>query len=291
MKIEEYVLSHFKNILKPPVKNLKHPFIVPGTGYLTELWGWDTYWEALAIKRSFELFGEEAMTRAGVSKKTAEAHICGSVLNFLDAQQADGYIPIMVSAGGLFEGFFEGEHKKGTPLNQHLPFLCQMTLLADEFSGGFDYDKEKLVKYMRYYEEKQYDKKSGLFFWQDDIMVGIDNNPTVFYRPHRSSADIFLNSFIYLEYVALSKLSNDADAAEKAEKLKAAINAEMWDTRDGIYYSQDVNLFKTQCVVKGVALHSGLDPHWNTMPLKIRLGLFFAHVCGDMLGRTSGENV
>lgn len=285
MKIEEYVLSHFKNILKPPVKNLKHPFIVPGTGYLTELWGWDTYWEALAIKRSFELFGEEAMTRAGVPKKTAEAHICGSVLNFLDAQQADGYIPIMVSAGGLFEGFFEGEHKKGTPLNQHLPFLCQLTLLADEFSGGFDYDKEKLVKYMRYYEEKQYDKKSGLFFWQDDIMVGIDNNPTVFYRPHRSSADIFLNSFIYLEYVALSKLSNDADAAEKAEKLKAAINAEMWDTRDGIYYSQDVNLFKTQCVVKGVALHSGLDPHWNTMPLKIRFwGCFlpmYAGICSD----------
>lgn len=285
MKIEEYVLSHFKNILKPPVKNLKYPFIVPGTGYLTELWGWDTYWEALAIKRSFELFGEEAMTRAGVQKKTAEAHICGSVLNFLDAQQADGYIPIMVSAGGLFEGFFEGEHKKGTPLNQHLPFLCQLTLLADEFSGGFDYDKEKLVKYMRYYEEKQYDKKSGLFFWQDDIMVGIDNNPTVFYRPHRSSADIFLNSFIYLEYVALSKLSNDADAAEKAEKLKAAINAEMWDTRDGIYYSQDVNLFKTQCVVKGVALHSGLDPHWNTMPLKIRFwGCFlpmYAGICSD----------
>lgn len=267
------------------MKNLKRPFIVPGTGYLTELWGWDTYWEALAIKRSFELFGEEEMTRAGVSKKTAEAHICGSVLNFLDAQQADGYIPIMVSAGGLFEGFFEDEHKKGTPLNQHLPFLCRLTLLADEFSGGFDYDKEKLVKYMRYYEEKQYDKKSGLFFWQDDIMVGIDNNPTVFYRPHRSSADIFLNSFIYLEYVALSKLSNDADAAEKAEKLKAAINAEMWDTRDGIYYSQDVNLFKTQCVVKGVALHSGLDPHWNTMPLKIRFwGCFlpmYAGICSD----------
>ncbi len=285
MKIEEYVLSHFKDILKPPVKNMKYPFIVPGTGYLTELWGWDTYWEALAIKRSFELFGEEAMTRAGVPKKTAEAHICGSVLNFLDAQQADGFIPIMVSAGGLFEGFFEDEHKKGTPLNQHLPFLCQLTLLADEFSGGFDYDKEKLVKYMRYYEEKQYDKKSGLFFWQDDIMVGIDNNPTVFYRPHRSSADIFLNSFIYLEYVALSVLLNDADAAEKAERLKAAINAEMWDERDGIYYSQDINFYKTERIVKGVALHSGLDPHWNTMPLKIRFwGCFlpmYAGICSD----------
>ncbi len=125
MKIEEYVLSHFKNILKPPVKNLKHPFIVPGTGYLTELWGWDTYWEALAIKRSFELFGEEAMTRAGVSKKTAEAHICGSVLNFLDAQQADGYIPIMVSAGGLFEGFSRASIKRARRSTSICPFCVR----------------------------------------------------------------------------------------------------------------------------------------------------------------------
>ncbi len=283
------MLSHYKNILKPPVKNLKYPFIVPGTGYLTELWGWDTYWEALSMIKAFELFGNEKMSSYGISKDTADAHICGSVLDFLDAQEEDGFIPIMVSAGGLFEGFFQEEYKKGTPLNQHLPFLCQTVLLAEEFSGSFGYDLEKLVKYMRYYEQRQYDEKSGLFFWQDDIMVGIDNNPTVFYRPDRSSADIFLNSFIFLEYVALSKIlekKNDArayQAAAKAEKLKEAINAEMWDERDGIYDSQDINLHKTERIVKGVALHSGLAPHWKTMPLKIRFwGCFlpmYAGIC------------
>lgn len=288
--IEKYILSHLKGILKPPVKNLKYPFIVPGTGYLTELWGWDAYWEALSIKRAFELFGEEALTRAGVSRRTATEHICGSVSDFLDAQEADGFIPIMVSAGGLFEGFFKSEHAKGTPLNQHLPFLCQFALLSSDFSGGYGwFDIEKLIAYMRYFEEKQYDAKSHLFFWQDDIMIGIDNNPTVFYRPPRSGADIFLNSFIYLEYVALAKIleklgdGRAAEAAEKAERLKAAINAEMWDERDGIYYSQDVNFCRTERIVKGVALHSGLDPHWNTMPLKIRFwGCFlpmYAGIC------------
>ena len=268
MKIEEYILSHFKGILKPPVKNLKYPFIVPGTGYLTELWSWDAYWEALSLKRAFKIFGEEDMTRAGVSFKTACAHMQGSVLDFLDAQENDGFIPIMVSAGGLFEGFFKDEYDKGTPLNQCLPFLCQFALLVGDFVGGYGwFDAEKLVKYMRYFEEKQYDKNSGLFFWQDDIMIGIDNNPTVFYRPQRSGADIYLNSFIYLEYISLAEIFekiNDKRAAEmraKAEKLKVAINAEMWDERDGIYYSQDINFYKTERIVKGVALHSGLDPH------------------------------
>ncbi len=290
--IEKYLLVHFKDVLKPPVKNLKKPFIVPGTGYLTELWGWDAYWEALSIKRAFEVFGEEELFRAGVSKKTATEHICGSVINFLDAQEQDGYIPIMVSAGGLFEGFFQQEHAKGTPLNQHLPFLCQFALLASDFAGDYGLNVEKLIKYMHYFEEEQYDEKSGLYFWKDDIMVGIDNNPTVFYRPKNSAADIFLNCFIYLEYKALAEiLTRSGDgraklALDKAEKLKDAINREMWDERDGIFYSQDIGVYKNRCIVKGVELHSGLAPHWNAFPLKVRFwGCFlpmYAGICNDI---------
>ena len=59
----------------------------------------------------------------------------------------------------------------------------------------------------------------------------------------------------------------------------------MWDERDGIYYSQDVGVYKNVCVVKGVELHSGLAPHWNSFPLKIRFwGCFlplYAGICSD----------
>lgn len=280
--IKNYILTHLKNVFKAPAKNLRYPFLVPGTGYTNELWGWDSYWVALALVKAFESFGEAGMARAGISRKTAKEHICGSVFDFLDAQEKDGFTPIMVSGEGLFEGFFHDRHKKGVPLNQHLPFLCQSALNACEFVGDFDrFDIEKLVKYMRYFETRQYDKNSGLFFWTDDIMIGIDNNPTVFFRPPKSGADIFLNCFVYLEYVALAKLLdklNDgraAEAREKAEILKAAVNAEMWDERDGLYYSQDIGFHRTECEVKGVALHSGLVPHWKTMPLKIRFWACF----------------
>ncbi len=49
LAVKNYILSHFKTILKPPAKNLRYPFLVPGTGYTSELWGWDAYWEALAF--------------------------------------------------------------------------------------------------------------------------------------------------------------------------------------------------------------------------------------------------
>lgn len=290
-KIEQYILAHMGGVLKPPVNNLKYPFIVPGTGYMSELWSWDAYWESLSIKRAFEIYGKEKMAASGLPQEKAAEYIRGSVLNFLDAQESDGFIPTMVSAGGLFEGFFHNEYEKGTPMNQCLPFICQFALLAGEFCENYDFDTDKLVKYMTYYEKHQYDEKSGLFFWQNDVMIGVDNNPTVFYRPQRSGADIFLNSFVYLEYVSLAKLlekSKDERAAEikaKAEKLKAAINREMWDERDGIYYSQDIDMPKTEISVKGVMLHAGLAPHWHTMPLKIRFwGCFlpmYAGICSE----------
>ena len=295
--IKEYILSHFNCIFKPPAKNLKYPFIVPGTGYLTELWGWDAYWEALALKKAFDMFGNEKMLCAGISEQKAAEHICGCVLNFLDAQEKDGFIPIMVSSGGLFENFFHDEYIKGTPFNQHLPFLCQMALLAFDFCGGFTFDIDKLIKYMRYFETHQYDERWGLFFWRDDIMIGIDNNPTVFYRQPGSGADIFLNSFIYLEYVSLGRIlermddGRSQDMHYKAERLKTAVNMEMWDERDGIYYSQDIAFYKTEREVKGVKLHAGLAPHWHSMPLKIRFWACFLPMYAKMCSVEQAEKM
>ena len=135
--IKNYILANLKNIFKAPAKNLQYPFLVPGTGYTNELWGWDSYWEGLSLVKAFESFGEAEMERAGISGKTAEEHICGSALDFLNAQEEDGFTPVMVSGEGLFEGFFHARHEKGVPLNQHLPFLCQSVLNASEFVGNF----------------------------------------------------------------------------------------------------------------------------------------------------------
>lgn len=280
--ITNYLLGKAKNIFKPACNNLRHPFIVPGEGYMNELWGWDSYWVAHSLRYMFGRFGKLFMEKHGIERSDALLHMKGSVLDFLDSQADDGFIPSMLAEEGIFKDFFADELKKGHKHNQYAPFLCQSALGAAQFANDYGWiDSEKLVAYLGYYKRNQYDEKSGLYFWQNDIMTCIDNNPTVFCRPPRSSADIFLNCFIYLEYVALAKIlaakgdDRSDNIMAQAERLKRAINDEMWDERDGIYYSQDISFSISDFSACGVKLHSGMPPHWKSMPLKIRIWACF----------------
>lgn len=276
--IRQYILTHISRGLKPPTGNLRYPFIDPSAGYGGELWDWDSYFSAYALCRAQNVYSAQELERAGLSDEIIEKHVKGSVLNFLDSQEKDGYTPIMVAGGGLFDGYFKREYAKGMPLNQHKPFLCQAALNASERFGDFEwFDADKLAAYMRYYETNQYDPDSGLFFWQDDIMIGIDNNPTAFFRRPRTCADVYLNSFIYAEYVALARiyerLGKTAEAnvaADKAEKLKAAIDKEMWDEHDGVYYSQDLDFYRSDRKIGTFEFHAGQNPKWRSVPMKIR---------------------
>ena len=281
MNTKEYFLRNAHRVLKKPAGELKNPFLDPGSGYEGDLWDWDSYFTAKALCAAFSTCSDMEMKEAGCAREVVAAHIKGCVLNFLTAQENDGYIPIMLSGNGLFAGYFHGEHAKSIPLNQHKPFLCQAALQAGEFTGDYKWiDCDKLAAYLHYYEMRQFDVRSGLFIWQDDIMIGIDNNPTVYYRAPRSSADIYLNSFIVAEYDAMAEIlrRNDKDATEyenKAATLRIAINGQMWDEHDGIYYSQDVGFVKTERSYNGFTFHEGFAPRWNTVPLKIRFWACF----------------
>ena len=114
-------------------------------------------------------------------------------------------------------------------------------------------------------------------------MIGIDNNPTVFGRPDKSTADIYLNCFLYAELKALSQIlawKGDDRArayAHKAEALKNAINENMFDEKDGIYYSMDVAVQTRQKYI----FHKGLGVFWKGLPIKIRFwGCFLPMMFG-----------
>ncbi len=275
--IKKYLLENSKKVLKEPYKSLELPFIDPGEGYGGNLWDWDSYWMAHAFLYFFKNYDEKAKVQLGVSEEKVLKHIKGYILSFLTRQCDDGFVPTMVMGEGDWESFFVDEHKKGTALNQMKPFLCQAVQEVCEHTNDYDwFNVEQLILFLEYYEKFQIHEETGLFIWENDIMIGVDNNPTVFFRPLRSSADIFLNSFIYMEYVALGKIlraKNDpreAAIVAKGEKLKNAINLYMWDERDGIYYSQDVSFYKTTIKTEHYTFHDNLMPHWKTMPLRIR---------------------
>lgn len=305
--IKEYVLKTITNSLKTPYGKIKYPFIDPGAGYNGSLWDWDSYWTALGLMKAFDVIDEKRLNQIGLTKEKVKQHAKGCVLNFLDHQSSDGYIPLTIQGEGLFSYCFTEEHEKGQEINQMKPFLCGATLNVSKFSNDFDwFDEDKLIKYMDFYEKNQKDPHTGLFFWIDDIMIGIDNNPTVYFRPNKSSADIYLNSFVYAEYLALSEILKIKSHKEyaiyenKAQELKNAINKYMWDEKDGLYYSQDIGMNYNDRKISTFLFHKNLLPSWKCLPLKIRFwGCFlpmYTGICDKdqakrMLNHILDENV
>ena len=200
------------------------------------------------------------------------------MLNFLDFQEADGFVPILLRAD------YENDSYAVRPnvQNTHKPFLCQAALLASECGNDFAWVPEtKLIRYLQYYRENQFDAKSGLYFWRDDVMIGGDNNPTVFGRPRNSAADVFLNSFMVSEYRALIRIltekgQNVSAWAREEAALVTAIREEMWDEYTGLFYSQDIQVhtYRTE------HFQHGLPAFWKTMPLKIKFwGCYLPLLC------------
>lgn len=275
--VENFMREKSFTMLKRGTGVFRHPFIDPGAGYEDNLWDWDSHFSSVALMDICDYFCLPSDARRRVSE-----HTRGYIRNFFDYMENDGFVPMAVTATGLFSDYLVRLHRAGKPVNQHKPFLCQSVLAVSDFDGEIDWcDFDKLRKYLGFYEKNQWDCNSGLFFWRNDVMIGMDNNPTVFGRPENSVADIYLNSFMYREYSAMAKLCRKTGRSgeeydARAEKLKAAMNV-LFDRHSGLYYSADL-LSHTR---RDEVFHHNLGVFWKTMPLKIRMwACFLPMYCG-----------
>ncbi len=268
--IEAYVKKNVETLLKEPRDFIRYPFIDPGSVYGGNVWDWDTYWSVYGLFSVFDIFSKEIQEKILIHSK-------GNVLNFLDHQLEDGYIPMMIEVAGWKEPYLNLKHKEGVLMNMHKPFLCQQSLLICDFTGETGWilpHMERLDRYMEYAYKTYYMEDKGLFVWCDDIMIGMDNDPASFGRPKFSTANIFYNSFMVRELAAYKKLQAMAGRSqkklEKTENRRAdlirSIQSECWDSRDQFFYSVDVDVKTRQFDW----FHKGLGVFWKTLPIKIR---------------------
>ena len=61
----------------------------------------------------------------------------------------------------------------------------------------------KLQFHINNYINHHKHQPTGLFYWQTDKMIGVDNDPCTFYRPDGSSASIYLNCLMVKELEAM----------------------------------------------------------------------------------------
>ena len=256
----EKIYKDYKTMFKEPKGVLKYPYITPGSSsYATNLWDWDSWFTGIAL--------DQIVTDNGSEKDKLEVkkYEQGCVLNFL-SYQSSGWIPIVISDNSLEVSKLVPQNPHN--VNMHKPMLAQQAAFITQRNGGdASWLGEKFTDlqfFVNHYISFQKHKATNLYFWMDDKGIGVDNDPTTFYRPERSSANIFLNCLMYKELLAmvyLCKQQNKAEIgvfyAKEAEELKLAIRKNCWDEWTGNYYSCDLNLLPLKIPEKAWSLHAG----------------------------------
>jgi putative isomerase len=245
--IKQHIYSDYKLMFKQPTGiALKYPYITPGSRqYAAVLWDWDSWLSNVALRQILNDIGSEA------DKAEALAYEQGCVLNYLAyTSPEDGYMPMVVDA--------ETNPDRIKPAdiystNMHKPCLAQhAAFLIRENGGEAEWIRQGFVRmqaFIRNYHEHHRHKATGLYYWQDDLAIGVDNDPSTFSRPNGSSASIYLNCLMYKELLAMAYIADRLALADEAARyndmaavLKKAVQEHCWDEKDGMYYSVDINL-------------------------------------------------
>ncbi len=268
--IEDFVRGNLNGVLKQPRSFIRYPFIDPGSVYDGNVWDWDTYWSVYGLLGMADRLTAEENARILL-------HAKGNVLNFLDHQLEDGYIPMMIEVAKWPEPYLNMKHKEGVLMNMHKPFLCQQIQLISSHAHDYGWIKSfvsQLERYFDCYDRNYFFENCGLYVWCDDIMIGMDNDPATFGRPKFSTANIFLNSFMAEELRCMALILEAAGQKDRAEHYNAkraalieATQRECWDKRDQFFYSVDVDI-KTRTFDW---FHQGLGVFWKTLPIKVRV--------------------
>jgi putative isomerase len=260
----------YKSMFRATSGSLKFPFLTPGSKqYSDVLWDWDSWFSNIALRQILH-----DNTDAQECRQALE-HEQGCILNFLEVArrrpEPNGWIPINIHREGwnVSEDIYTQNMHKPC-LAQHAAFLVRENGGEAEWLRDYAYPLQCFIN--NYRNHHRHD--CGLYFWQNDCAIGVDNDPCTFGRPPRSSASILLNCMMYRELLALTYILTQLNLGEvadqylaDAEELKSAIQEYCWDERDGFFYSTDLNL---EPIHRGKwKLHAGQTCDWPCLIQRI----------------------
>jgi putative isomerase len=262
--IKKYVFQDYKLMYKKAGDALHFPYITPGSrSYSAVLWDWDSWLSNVALRQILQDTGTAA------DKAEALPYEQGCILNFLDYTEYRGIMPIAINQNADPAKLKASLHDFNT--NMHKPVIAQHAAFLTRLNNGdagWLQDKFSIMQtFINNYKSHHRNRETGLYYWQNDYAIGVDNDPSTFFRPDKSSASIYLNCLMYKELLAMVYLSDrlklknlKAEYEQDAAELKAAVQKNCWDEKDGYYYSVDLNL---RAVSETTTLHSGMPRDWD----------------------------
>lgn len=269
-QLADYIHASAEQMMREPSGVIGHPYTVPSSPdspyYSSTLWDWDSWLTSVALGQV-----EADTQRPGHFARYEE----GVIVNFLDHTDEDGVMPILLKPEGpLLHG--DPTRASGFAENMHKPVIAQNAASLTQRRGSADWIAPHLPvleRFLERYLESHIHAETGLAYWQTDFAVGVDNDPSVYYRPAKSTASIYLGSLLYRELLAYGYLleelgrKNDANAWRgKAQDLADAMHEHLWDERDGTFYSADLNL---RPIDPEDWLHQGAPRRWSSLLLRV----------------------
>ncbi len=255
--IEKYAQANYQKMFREPEGQLNHKFIVPGSTYSNQLWDWDSWLTNVALRQFV--------------KEDISEYEKGCVINFLEHIDEEGRIPLQITKNSILPGVL---HEPGRKSNMHKPCLAQHAAFIVK-NNGEDVEWLKtyfsdLLRFIDYYMHN-FRHNNGIYFWYDDGAIGVDNDPSTFYRPIESSGSIYLNCLMYKELEAVCYLGHllGVDVSKyELEKihLKKSVQEHCYDEKDGMYYSVDLNLLP---IDPKSGRHKGAPRHWDCLIQRI----------------------
>ena len=200
--------------IRPAEGFLKHDYLVPG-GFYKQMWDWDGFFIGCHLMS----IGQPE-------------HLKNWVLAFCEAIDDEGYVSGCITTKGPRPIFGKFAMK---------PFLAQGAFLSANALNDFQWLEvvyDDLKKVCAYRESTQFDPEYGLFFWDNAMQSGADNNVALSNDDRERGAilAVDLNTFQYREYKAMrgtaAALGHGEDVAEfgrRAAALREHMRRYLWD--------------------------------------------------------------
>jgi len=265
-----FVCNDYHLMYREAGGEIPYPFLTPGSDqYADVLWDWDSWLTNVAIRQIIQRHKD-----SGAEAEKLTVYEQGCIRNWVTIGRRTscvGWVPIWMHRSG------NEQPKDFYAQNMHKPCLVQHAAFIVKQNGGdLEWLREDLM-FLQYFVNNyrnHHRHDCGLYFWQNDAAIGVDNDPCTLGRPPRSSGSIYLNCMMYKELLALVYLlelaGQDEVAAQyqrDADDLLRAIREHCWDERDGFYYSVDLNLTPVSRQVW--TAHSGQPRDWACLIQRI----------------------
>lgn len=204
---------------------IKYPYLIPA-GYYPQMWDWDGFFIGV----------HWANQDAGDAK-----YLRDWAISFASAADADGYVAGCITPKGPRPLFGKFAMK---------PFLAQGALIAAQTLHDYDWIRPvwpAMQRVAEYRKRTQFDAKWGLWFWDNAMQSGADNNAALTNDPKDRSAILAVDASVYAmrEYLAMAliadKIGEPADARsyrEQAAATRKALLANLWLQKDAMFLNR-----------------------------------------------------